>query len=147
MRYRRRPITPTEGQLRALGRRHRRYRRQQLLRMVGLTKRHKPKPLGGHHSVRLDACYAINGFDEEYHTWGTEDDDFGRRLYAAGGTPVVAVRDIVVFHQHHPTRAPGDWHARENAQLFGQRRPVRCRHGIESPLTQGTVEIISIGAP
>ncbi|MHC4127671.1 MAG: galactosyltransferase-related protein [Planctomycetota bacterium] len=138
------PISPTAAQLEQLARRHRRYRRQQLLRRLGLAKRHKPKPLGGHHSVSLAMCRAVNGFDEEYHTWGTEDDDFARRVYAAGGTSVVAVRDIVVYHQHHPARAPGPWHDRANAKLFRQRRPTRCAHGIEAPLPQGAVEEIPI---
>jgi GT2 family glycosyltransferase len=138
------PISPTAAQLEQLARRHRRYRRQQVLRRFGLTKRHKPKPLGGHHSVSLAMYRAVNGFDEEYHTWGTEDDDFARRVYAAGGTSVVAVRDIVVYHQHHPARAPGPWHDRANAKLFRQRRPTRCAHGIEAPLPQGTVAVIPI---
>jgi GT2 family glycosyltransferase len=138
------PISPTAAQLAELDRRHRRYRRQQMLRRLGLAKRHKPKPLGGHHSVTLAMCRAVNGFDEEFHTWGTEDDDFARRVYAAGGTSVVAVRDIVVYHQHHPARAPGEWHDRANARLFRQRRPTRCAHGIEAPLPQGAVERITI---
>ncbi|MHC4900247.1 MAG: galactosyltransferase-related protein [Planctomycetota bacterium] len=138
------PIIPTASQLAALQRRHRRYRRQQLLRQLGLAKRHKPKPLGGHHSVTLAMCQAVNGFDEEFHTWGTEDDDFGRRVYAAGGTSVVAVRDIVVYHQHHPARAPEDWHDRPNARLFRKSRPIRCPHGIEAPLPQGAVEVVPI---
>ncbi|MHC4710996.1 MAG: galactosyltransferase-related protein [Planctomycetota bacterium] len=143
------PITPTAGQFAALSRRHRRYRRQQQLRRLGLAKRHKPKPLGGHHSVTLAMCRAVNGFDEEFHTWGTEDDDFGRRVYAAGGTSVVAVRDIVVYHQHHPARAPDDWHDRPNARLFRKARPIRCTHGIETPLPQDAVEVIPIepGSP
>jgi hypothetical protein len=138
------PISPTAAQLARLARRHRRYRRQQVLRRLGLAKPHKPKPLGGHHSVTLALCRRVNGFDEEYHTWGTEDDDFAKRLYAAGGTSVVAVRDIVVYHQHHPARAPGAWRDRPNARLFRQRRPIRCAHGIEAPLPQGAVEVIPI---
>jgi hypothetical protein len=89
-------------------------------------------------------CRAVNGFDEEFHTWGTEDDDFGRRVYAAGGTSVVAVRDIVVYHQHHPARSPVDWHDRPNARLFRKDRPIRCAHGIETPLPQDAVEVIPI---
>jgi hypothetical protein len=138
------PITPTDEQLRELDRRHRKYRRQQRLRRFGLAKPHKPKPLGGHHSVTVSRCRAVNGFDEEYHGWGADDDDFGRRVYAGGGTSVVAVRDIIVFHQYHPTRAPGNWHDNPNAALFRQRRPARCVHGIESPVDQGEVEVISI---
>lgn len=76
---------------------------------------------------------------------GDEDDDFTRRVYAAGGTSVVAVRDIVVYHQHHPARSPDDWHDRANARLFRRGRPIRCAHGIETPLPQDAVEVIPIG--
>ncbi len=65
------PISPTPARLAEPDRRYRRYRRQQMLRRLGLAKRHKPKPLGGHHSVTLAMCRAVNGFDEEFHTWGT----------------------------------------------------------------------------
>lgn len=138
----RRPVEPTPDQVRDLVRRHNRYVRQKFWRVLHMAKPHKPKPLGGHHSVRLDICRAVNGYDEEYHTYGTEDDDFGRRLYAAGGTSVVAVRHIMVYHQHHASRGGGDWHDRDNARLFRQRRPTRCRHGLDSPMPQEPIEVL-----
>ena len=140
----RRPVTVTARQWRGLRSRHRRYIRHEFLKKLKLTKRHKPKPLGGHHSVTLRIYREINGYDEEYHTWGTEDDDFGRRVYEAGGKAAIAVRDILVFHQHHPSRAPTDWHKRHNAELFKQKRPTRCEWGLDSPAPQGEVEVVRI---
>lgn len=135
-------VEPSAAQLAQLSRLHRRYILHQRLRRLGLAKSHKPKMLGGHHSVSLAMYRQVNGHDEEYHTWGTEDDDFCRRVYRAGGTARVAVRDIIVFHLHHPTRAPRDWFDRPNAQRFLRRDlPVRCVRGLESPLGQSPVEV------
>ena len=112
------------------------------LRRWRLAKSHKPKMLGGHHSVTLDMYRALNGHDEEYHTWGTEDDDFCRRVYKAGGTARIAVRDILVYHLYHPSRAPGDWFDRPNANRFLRRDlPTRCVRGLDSPLAQPPVQV------
>lgn len=135
------PVAITPAQRASLARRHRRYVRHALLRRLGLVKSHKPKPLGGHHSVSLALYRAVNGHDEQYHSWGTEDDDFGRRVYRAGATPVIAVRDILVYHQWHETRQPGAWPDRDNARRFRAGGPMRCLHGLESPLPQPPVRI------
>lgn len=135
-------IEPSAAQLAQLTRLHRRYVLHQRLRRLGLAKSHKPKMLGGHHSVSFEKYRQVNGHDEEYHTWGTEDDDFCRRVYRAGGTARVAVRDIIVYHLHHPTRAPRDWFDRPNAKRFMRRDlPARCVRGLDSPLEQLPVEV------
>lgn len=121
------------------------YLLHQRLRRWHLAKSHKPKMLGGHHSVSLAMYRQVNGHDEEYHTWGTEDDDFCRRVYRAGGTARIAVRDIIVFHLHHPTRAPRDWFDRPNAQRFLRRDlPLRCARGLDSPVEQGPVMVSEV---
>jgi len=131
---------PSPESLRSLNRLHRKSRFHQFLRRLNLTKAHKPKLLGGHHSVSFEAFRRVNGHDEEYHTWGTEDDDFARRIYRTGGTSIVAIRDIIVFHLYHPTRAPQDWHDRENARRFQRRSsPDVCRYGLRNPLPQDPV--------
>ncbi len=138
-------IEPSAAQLAQLARLHRRYLLHLRLRRFRLAKSHKPKMLGGHHSVSLAKYVEVNGHDEEYHTWGTEDDDFCRRVYRAGGTARIAVRDILVFHLHHPTRAPQNWFDRPNARRFLRRDlPVRCARGLDSPLEQGPVEVSEI---
>jgi len=132
------PIDISDQQRRLLDKRHRRYERQQRLRK-------KPKLLGGHHSVRLSSYIAVNGHDEEYHTWGTEDDDFCRRVYETGAEAVVAIRDIDCLHLYHPTRNPGDWHDRANAERFKADLPTRCAHGLDNPTPQGEIEVLRLG--
>src|SRR5262249_14191985 len=95
--------------------RDRRYRRQLLLRRLGLGKDHKPKLLSANFSTPWPHYREINGFDETYVGYGQEDDDLGRRLYRAGGLPVVAVAAIPVYHLYHDTRAPGKWEESPNA--------------------------------
>jgi len=135
-------IETTPTQLAHIDRLHIRYLLHQRLRRWRLTKSHKPKMLGGHHSVTLEMYRAVNGHDEEYHTWGTEDDDFCRRVYQAGGTARIAVRDILVYHLHHPSRAPGNWFDRPNAKRFLRHDlPTRCVRGLDSPLEQPPVQV------
>lgn len=118
----------------------------QFLRRLKFTKSHKPKLLGGHHSVDWDAFLQVNGHDEEYHTWGTEDDDFARRVYQTGGRSIVAVRRIVVFHLYHPPRGGGDWHDRANAERFASTGlPTFCRFGLRDPWPQSKVELDIFG--
>lgn len=144
------PIAINEQQRQLLDKRHRRYERQQRIRrwpLIGglLIKPHKPKLLGGHHSVRLSSYIAVNGHDEEYHTWGTEDDDFCRRVYETGSESVVAIRQIDCLHLYHPTRNPGDWHDRPNAERFKGDLPTRSAHGLDNPMPQGEIEVLRLG--
>ena len=135
-------IVCREEEKRKLERAHRKAAHHQVLRKLGLTKGHKPKLLGGHHSVSVGAFMRVNGHDEEYHTWGTEDDDFARRVYQSGGGSVIAIRDILVYHLYHATRSPVDWHDRENAARFARKDlPVYCRYGLSSPYSQEIVRV------
>ncbi len=141
------PIAINDQQRRLLENRHRRYQRQQTIKrwpLIGdlLIKPHKPKLLGGHHSVRLSSYLAVNGHDEEYHTWGTEDDDFCRRVYETGAESVIAIRQIDCLHLYHPTRNPGDWHERPNAERFKGNLPTRCAHGLDNPMPQGEIDVV-----
>jgi len=133
------PVRPTKDQLGLLRWRHKRYVRAALLRRIGLGKAHKPKLLSANFSLTLGDYLRVNGFDEEYTGYGQEDDDLGRRLYAAGVRPVVGVATAVTFHQHHPTRAPGAWEASPNAARFGRPYRIRCERGVENPLEQAEV--------
>lgn len=144
------PVALPNDQLQRLAARARRYRRQAMLRRFGLTKPHKPKPLGAHMSFRLADAVAINGFDERYEGYGQDDDDFGRRMYQSGCAPVVAIDRIIAYHLYHPTRAPADWHGSPNARLFASASPVRCEFGMDNPRPQiepRTFTIEPIGSP
>ncbi len=134
-------ITPAQAE--ELEQRHRRYQRQAMWRRLGLGKPHKPRLIGGHFSVPMRAYLEVNGCDEAYEGYGQEDDDLARRLHRSGWPSVVAVRQAVVFHQHHPARAPGNWHDAPGVQRFNQRTPNRAVLGIDHPAPQGapTVQV------
>lgn len=134
-----RPVDPTPEQHRALEVRDARYRRQMLIRSLSkgrLIKSHKPKILGANFSATFAAYEAVNGFDEGYLGYGSEDDDFARRVYAAGFRPAVGVRACVVFHQWHPTRKPEDWHQSPGARRFFEPWRARAERGLHSPAEQ-----------
>lgn len=139
------PSNITAPQWAELASRDRRYRRTLFWRRVGLTKPHKPKILSANFSAPLDALVRINGFDEEFVGWGAEDDDVGRRLYASGSPPKVGVRECIVFHQWHATRAPASWDKIPGASRFLKGTPTRCTRGLENPIDQPRVTVEVLG--
>jgi len=135
------PAAITPAQWAELAARDRRYARALFWRRLGLAKPHKPKVLSANVSVPMSAYLAINGFDEEYIGWGAEDDDLSRRLYAAGTPARIGVASAVVFHQWHPTRAPGEWSKNAGAPRFLAGTPTRASRGVENPLEQPPVVV------
>lgn len=133
------PAAISAGQWSELRRRHGRYVRQAWMRRLGLGKGHKPKILGANFSVRAGELLGVNGFDEEYVGWGQEDDDFARRIYRSGGRPAIAVRDAVVYHQWHPSRAPGSWDESAGVKRFAMNLPTRCVRGVHNGIDQHPV--------
>jgi GT2 family glycosyltransferase len=75
----------------------------------------------------------INGFDENFQGWGCEDDDFGRRLRAAGVRMISVLNRTFVYHLWHPpapTR-PQQWKRGANvAYLQRDVRLTRCIRGL-----------------
>ncbi len=138
------PVAPAPDQLASINRRHARYRRHALLRRVGLMKLHKPKLVSANFSVRLRDFVTVNGFDESFEGWGQEDDDLGRRLYMVGVRPVVAVRTILAFHQHHDTRAPNAWNASPNAARLEEPCTLRAILGLDHPAAQPEPRVIDL---
>lgn len=130
------PADITPEQWATLRDRDRRYRRALLLRRLGLGKPHKPKILSANFSCTLAAYRAINGFDEQYIGWGAEDDDLGRRLYQSGVPAAVGVASAIVYHQWHPTRAPGAWADNAGAPRFLKGTPTVAARGLDNPLEQ-----------
>ncbi|QOJ00632.1 MAG: glycosyltransferase [Phycisphaeraceae bacterium] len=135
------PAHITPQQWATLRARHRRYQLAALARRLGLAKPHKPKVLSANVAIRLQTFTSINGFDEQYTNWGQEDDDLGRRAYAAGARPAVAVASAVVFHQYHTTRAAQRWHDSPGVARFNSTTPTRCTRGLSNPLEQPPIAI------
>jgi len=122
-----------------LAKRESRYRRQLLLRKLGLGPLHKPKLLGGHFSVDLGLYLELNGFDELYQGWGFKDDEFAYRAARTGANVRVAVREIPAWHLWHITRQPSvPMRELPTARRFATRRrlPNRAEHGVQNPLEQ-----------
>ena len=140
------PVDPTRAQLDALAVRHRRYVRHLLLRRVGLVKAHKPKVLSAHFSVSWRVMLAVNGFDEGFTGYGAEDDDFSRRVHDSGARAGIVVGDAIVYHQWHPTRAPGRWKDAVGVERFHRRLPWRCQLGIDNPSPQPEPVVIRFEA-
>ncbi len=142
--------TPSAEERAALEKRDRRYRKHALMQRLRLGPPHKPKLLGGHFSVSIEAYLALNGFDELYRGWGFKDDEFAHRAARSGYRAAVAVARLPAFHLYHPTRQP-DRPMRElpNAQRFAQQHklPLVCENGLRSPLDQPKVAADSIHTP
>jgi GT2 family glycosyltransferase len=141
----REPVTLSADQRAALTAREKRYARQIFWKRFGFGKKHKPKLLSANFAVRLGAFARVNGFDELYEGYGQEDDDLGRRLYAAGYRPALALRAATAYHLWHPTRAPGDWEKSPNAARFLKGGPVRCVQGLANPKPQGAIRRFEFG--
>ncbi|MCK4871597.1 MAG: glycosyltransferase [Phycisphaerales bacterium] len=137
---------PTEADLALLDKRHRRYVRQLWFKGLGLEKAHKPKIIGGHHSVRVSRYLHVNGYDERFVGYGFDDDDFGKRIYQSGGTSVVAVRDIIAFHLYHPSRKPDRMNRSEAYRRFRDKSlPAACERGFRYPMEQDELVVEILG--
>ena len=138
------PVPLKKEQLDWINRRHRRALQQRLLQILHLNKPHKPKLLGANHAVRLGLLKTINGYDERFMGWGSEDDDLSRRAYRAGGKPAIALKQIRVYHQHHPVREQNDPHrelSQRSARRLRESFAARCPHGLVDPIEQGPVTV------
>lgn len=135
---------PTDVQREELRRAAKSHRRRAVLRLLSLTKPHKPQVLGCNFGVRAWVYRAVNGMDETYTGWGMEDDDFGRRAYELGALAALRVRGCPVLHQHHPTRSRGPWMGNEQAHRIDLPCPTRCLHGLDAPLAQPRPEVLRI---
>ncbi len=107
-----------------------------------------PKLRSGLFSVFRESYFKVNGFDEMYRGWGNEDDDLGRRLYAAGvrgRNPFLREFPLHLFHP--PNRRGRD---RPNLQYYQKRIPeihrgdYRCRYGVENPLEKENLQKLEL---
>lgn len=121
------------AEYRALAALQRKYAFYALLRRMGLGFRARPKLRSCNASVHRADYAAVNGFDEEYVGWGQEDDDLGRRLYAAGARPVILVNRALVTHLPHAERRPRRWKDGANVARFMRRDlPARAARGLDA---------------
>ncbi len=95
---------------------------------------HRPKLKGGMFSLFKKDLEQVNGFDENFVGWGSEDDDLGRRLYAAGINGCNPFKhDFAVHLYHKPYHQNG---ARVNDDYYRERKRAahageyRCANGL-----------------
>ena len=109
----------------------RKFRWHQWKRRLGLASRHKPQILACHFSAACADLAAVNGFDERYVDWGSEDDDLAARLYLAGCTSRSVISAARAIHLWHPSRAPAKGAPNPNRAYFRRRRlRARCAAGL-----------------
>jgi hypothetical protein len=139
------PVGLTPEQIASIEDRHKRLVWQARLRPLGLAKAHKPKVLGADFSVRLGAFEKINGMDEEYVGYGSEDDDVGRRLYASGANVAVGIKQLEIYHLWHQTRKGQAWEESSGVARFKMKTPTRAVYGLDNPLPQEAMQVSEIG--
>ncbi len=93
----------------------------------------RPKLLGGNLGISRADYKRINGYDENFHGWGCEDDDLRMRLVSSG----IRVASIAwwthTYHLWHPKTpsAPQTWRAGGNVEyLHRPLRLARCVSGL-----------------
>ncbi len=78
---------------------------------------------------------AVNGFDEDYTGWGSEDSDLGARLYHLGRTRKFVYGWAVIYHLNHPqlskTRFPASKLSLAETIASGK---IRCERGLQQYL-------------
>ena len=103
----------------------------------------KPSFRSGNFALARIDYERINGFDEQFIGWGCEDDDFGRRLRAAGVRSVSILNRTRVYHLWHPpapTR-PSEWKQGANVTYLQRGiRLTRCISGL-APRAAGDLTV------
>lgn len=126
------------------GRRNRRHRR---LQWVPWQATHRPNLIGCHHAIRAREFFRVNGYDEAYFGFASEDDDLSRRLNRLRPqlSTANAVMEIMAYHLWHPSRDTPD-RKKEAAYLRFKRddQPVFARFGLISPAPQPEVEVTEL---
>jgi glycosyltransferase involved in cell wall biosynthesis len=82
---------------------------------------------------------AVNGFDEAFTGWGSEDKDLCARLDNAGVRRQTLVFAAVAFHLHHPpTSRAGATLNRERWQQAARDGRTRCAQGVDGHFADAT---------
>jgi len=107
-----------------------------------------PSLRSGDFAICKNDFILVNGFDEEYQGWGYEDDDLGRRLYAAGVKGFNPIKIDYAMHCYHPpsTRPVSGEKSLNSPYYLKRKREIsrknyRCEYGILSPLGEDTTTV------
>lgn len=108
----------------------------------------RPKVRGGAFGIFRQDLIAVNGFDENYVGWGTEDDDLGRRLYRAGITGRTVFIDDFPLHLWH-VHSTGELDS-VNLRYYNRRRREiadgdhMAVNGISNPLGDDVPTVVRV---
>ncbi len=90
----------------------------------------------------------INGYDENFIGWGNEDDDFGRRLLAAGIRPINPFKDVYPLHHWHQEfhnngeRVNKDYYKKRKIEI--NKKNFSAKFGINNSLGNDKIEVIKL---
>lgn len=111
--------------------------REKALRLPGIGalvsrfyKRNSVSGIGCNMAFMRNDAIAVNGYDEEFVGWGAEDNDFCRRMLAAGCEGIKLFRMGICYHLWHKELPP----SAANFALADTARDVRCLKGIDQYL-------------
>ncbi len=103
----------------------------------------KPALLGNNVGVWRSDFEQVNGFDENYQGWGSEDDDLGYRFREAGlriCSILPAVRTYHIWHPRDVTWTVSCGAGANVPYLLRGDRPTRCINGLVKPANSNVVE-------
>jgi glycosyltransferase involved in cell wall biosynthesis len=137
----------TEAQMRKIKKQYVKDNFYRVLRALHL-RRMGPKLRGNAAAINRDDFIAINGYDENYQGWGNEDDDLGRRLYAAGLRGKNPFYDEFPLHLFHPphhqngARVNSLYHTLRSKAI--NRGEFRCEFGFDNPLDNEEIVVMTL---
>jgi len=85
---------------------------------------------GGNLSVWKHDLMRVNGWNEDFASWGLEDVELGLRLRLAGLIPLSISHRALTFHLHHPAGDRASRSARRAYDASKQRRMPWCPNGL-----------------
>jgi len=85
---------------------------------------------GGNLSMWKRDLVSVNGWNEEFTSWGLEDVELGMRLGWAGLSPLSISHRALTFHLYHPAGDKTNRSARRAYNASKQRRSPWCPNGL-----------------
>jgi glycosyltransferase involved in cell wall biosynthesis len=111
--------------------------------------RSRPKLLAGTAAMWREDYERINGYDENFHGWGCEDDDLRWRLSRSGVRIKSVLWRTFSYHLWHPPVAscPKIWREGQNVRYLTRGlRLTRCRNGLKK-LSPAELVVRMVGTP
>ena len=112
----------------------------------------KPPLRGGCCAIYKKDFVAINGYDEKYIGWGSEDDDVGHRLYSlgiAGINPFIKEYTVHLYHEKASIKDKGVREQANYAYHISKRKKIlsgefRAEFGLNNPFDGDSVSVIEL---